>query len=94
VSEFILPREHRRRKRAIYARANKALGDLNEALRDMREFVGDIKPLYTDLQDDAGAREIDIFSLIQRRLKTLDISNNDIRVHDLLSMFNNTNEEL
>jgi hypothetical protein len=93
MTEFLLHRDKRKRKRAIYARAHKALHDLQESLRDMREFVGDIKPLYEHL-GDAGNREVQVMSLLQRRLKLMTIKNNEIPVNELLSLFNNTREEI
>lgn len=93
MSDFLLHRDTRKRKRAIYARAHKALGDLQEALRDMREFSGQIKPLYERLEGD-GVSEVQMLSLLQRRLKTLEIVNNGMSIHDILSTFNNTREEI
>lgn len=93
MNEFLLPRDKRKRKRAIYAKAHKALGDLQEALRDMREFASDIKPLYEDLEGD-GISDVQMLSLLQRRLKSLEIMNNGTLIHDLLSCFNNTREEV
>lgn len=93
MNDFLLHRDKRKRKRAIYARAHKALGDLQEALRDMREFAGDIKPIYESLDAD-GVSDVQMLSLIQRRLKSLEIMNNGTLIHDLLSCFNNTREEI
>ena len=93
MTDFLLPREHRKRKRAIFAKAHRAFGDLTEALRDMREFVGDIKPLYDHLGEQAWPDDRAIKNL-QRDLARLRLEQGGVPIDDLLSAFNNMREEI
>lgn len=93
MSDFLLLREKRKRKREIYSRANKALGDLTEALLDMREFSEDIKPLYDHLGENA-IFETNSLGTVIRRLKKIDLENDKFKVSALLSLFNNCREEI
>ena len=93
MADFLLPREHRKRKRAIYARTHKALADLTEALRDMREFYCDITPLYQHLGDE-GYPDIDHVDFVCRNLRKIRLTTADVPVDDILSVFNNVREEI
>lgn len=93
MSDFLLPRSARRRKRAIYARAHKAHHDLVEALRDIRDFTAFIKPLYDELGDKAWPSDNAIQHTLHN-LESLDIRQGSRSVEDLISAFNNIAEEI
>lgn len=93
MTEFLLSRADRRQKRAAYARAHKAYGDLLEALRDIREFTEKVKPQYEALAERAYL-ETERADLVLRRLKPLRIEVNGLTMEDVLSVFNNMREEI
>jgi hypothetical protein len=93
MTDFLLPRKERGRKRAIYARAHKALADLTEALRDMREFTHDVKPLYDALGDKAWPSDNAIQHTLDH-LHHLELWQGGRSVEDILSAFNNIREEI
>lgn len=93
MTDFLLPRKERRRKRAIYARAHKALADLTEALRDIREFTHDIKPLYDALGDKAWPSDNAIRHTLEN-LRILEIRQDKRSVEDIIAAFNNIAEEI
>jgi hypothetical protein len=93
MTEFLLPRHLRKRKRAIYSRAHRALGDLIEALRDIREFTETTKPLYDELGDKAWPTDRAIDALLSN-LRSLNVRQGTMPVEDVLSIFNNMSEEI
>ncbi len=93
MTEFLMSREQRKRKRAIYARAHRALRDLEESLSEMMEFACDLKDEYDKLEgrasfDSAAA------GMVARKLLRIEIKNNGMPVAALISGFNNTREEI
>lgn len=93
MTDFLLPRNKRKAKREIYARAHRALSDLKESLRDMREFVDDIKPLYDHLGDRAWPDDNAIRTLLES-LKCLEITQKGRNLDDVLAIFNHMREEI
>lgn len=89
MTKFVLPRDQRKRKREIYARAHKAQADLTAALRDMREFAVDIKPLYAAL----GTPDNKALATLIQKLSTLEFKQSGVLVEDLIKMFNTVRED-
>ena len=93
MTKFLLPRELRKRKRAIYAQAHKALGDLKEALRDMHEFTEEVRPLYDHLGDAAWPDDNAIRVLLES-LNSIELTQRSKNLDDILAIFNHMREEI
>lgn len=93
MSEYLMPREQRKRKRAICAKAHRALHELEVALGEMCAFACDLKDEYDKLEarasfDSAAA------GMVARKLMRIEIKNSGMPVAALISGFNNTREEI
>lgn len=92
---YLMTLTNRRKKRNIYLRAARLLGDLNDTLREIKEMAGDLTADYEVAQAPKPEREA---QEIVAALGMVDLRIGGVRgrekLADVLAKFNNLPEEL
>jgi hypothetical protein len=93
MTSYLMSLQNRRKKRNIYLRATRLLGDLKDTLREIGEFSGDLTSDYSDLSEIKSQR---LAGEVRDAMREVDIKVGPRRerLDDVLSKFNNLPEEI
>lgn len=61
--DYLLTREHRRRKREIALRLFKQTGELRESLRELKELAIELREFYTQVGDESSAAHAEVLNI-------------------------------